>query len=392
VQEVFIHQAAAQKVALFFPWVYDNEILRMPGDLIPGDIVKVLSPSGGFLGIGYLNPVSTIALRILSFAQRPINQEFLREKISQARLRRAPLMNHTNAVRAVHSEADDLPGLIIDDYNGYLSIQINTAGMERLRSEILATLSDVFHPRGIYELSDAGSRGKEGLPTAEGILWGDVPHDFVIDENAVRFKIRLQGSQKTGFYLDQRRNRQIVASYVGKGFRVLDLFSHMGGFGIYAALKGAADVTLVDQSRAALALAEENITLNGLTQVATVKRDAFEYLADACRKKERFDLIILDPPSFTKTRGAKGGALKGYRRLVSGGLHLLKPDGYLALFSCSHHIALSDLEAACLQAGEGADCRLHFCEYLLQDQDHPYHLNIPQSLYLKGLLLRKVPP
>ncbi|HRT27369.1 MAG TPA: class I SAM-dependent rRNA methyltransferase, partial [Syntrophales bacterium] len=263
------------------------------------------------------------------------------------------------------------------------------AGMERLRREILAAFIDVVRPAGIYERSDAGAREKEGLGSAEGVLYGEIPEELTIEEGGVLFKVRLRESQKTGFYLDQRRNRGTVASYVGAGYRVLDVFSNTGGFGLYAAAKGAGSVTLVDQSAAALEAARENVSLNGMKDVVSVKADAFAYLAREAKQGKRYDLVVLDPPSFAKAKDAKGGALKGYRRLVLDGLRILKPEGYLAVFSCSHHISLDDIGCACLNAAADADCRIEVLEHLFQDTDHPYILNIPQSLYLKGLLTRK---
>jgi 23S rRNA (cytosine1962-C5)-methyltransferase len=392
VRDVIINKAASEKVAHFFPWVYDNEILRCPQDMGRGELVRVCSPSGSFLGVGYINLKSTVAVRILSFMERPIDREFLREKISKAWERRQSLMRHTNACRVVHSEADDLSGFIADYYNGCLSIQINTAGMENLRSGIISALAQVINPRGIYERSDARSRAKEGLDAAEGVLFGEIPDEIVVEENGVRFCIRMRESQKTGFYLDQRRNREIIASCVGEGFRVLDVFSNTGGFGIHAALRGAAAVTLVDTSSLALDLAVVNARLNGLKNMAVAKADAFDYLDGAFKKGKRYDLIVLDPPSFTKTKNSKGGALKGYRRLMLAGLRLLRAEGYLALFSCSYHVSLEDLMRISLEAAEETDSRLEVVEHLFQDRDHPYIISIPQSFYLKGVFFRKSLP
>ncbi|HRT69783.1 MAG TPA: class I SAM-dependent rRNA methyltransferase [Syntrophales bacterium] len=389
VKEVIVSKTAAGRVARFFPWVYENELVTVPRDVGGGEVIRVSSPSGGFLGVGYINQTSTIAVRVLSFTKRPIDQEFFREKIAKAWQRRAVLGETTNAFRVVHSEADGLPGLVADYYNGFLSLQVNTAGMERLRREILAAFIDVVRPAGIYERSDAGAREKEGLGSAEGVLYGEIPEELTIEEGGVLFKVRLRESQKTGFYLDQRRNRGTVASYVGAGYRVLDVFSNTGGFGLYAAAKGAGSVTLVDQSAAALEAARENVSLNGMKDVVSVKADAFAYLAREAKQGKRYDLVVLDPPSFAKAKDAKGGALKGYRRLVLDGLRILKPEGYLAVFSCSHHISLDDIGCACLNAAADADCRIEVLEHLFQDTDHPYILNIPQSLYLKGLLTRK---
>jgi len=387
-KEVIINKAASEKTARFFPWVYDNEILRCPQDMGRGELVRVYSSSGSFLGAGYINLKSTIAVRILSFVERPIDEAFLQEKVTRAWERRRPLLEETNACRVVHSEADDLAGLMVDYYDGFLTVQINTAGMENMRAGVIAALVDVIRPAGIYERSDQRSREKEGLEAGEGVLYGNIPEEITIAEKDVRFVIRLRESQKTGFYLDQRRNRRIVASYVREGFSVLDVFSNTGGFGLHTASRGAGAVTLVDQSGPALELARENARLNSFKNVSTVRGDAFDYLDGEFRRGRHYHLIVLDPPSFTKTKGSKGGALKGYRRLVLDGLRILNPEGYLAVFSCSHHVSLDDLKRASLDAAGEADCRLEILEHLFQDRDHPFILNIPQSYYLKGFLFR----
>lgn len=391
-KEIRISKTATEKVARFYPWAYDNEIIQCPGDMNRGELVRICSPSGLFLGTGYINLKSTIAVRILSFVERTIDEVFLREKITGAWERRRPLLAKTSACRVVHSEADDLAGLMVDYYDGFLTVQINTAGMENMRTGIITALVEVMKPGGIYERSDQRSREKEGLEAAEGVVYGQVPEEITIAEKNVRFLIRLRESQKTGFYLDQRRNREMVASYVRKGFSVLDVFSNTGGFGLHAASRGAGAVTLVDQSGPVLELAKENAKLNGFQNVSAVRADAFDYLDRAFKQGRHYHLVVLDPPSFTKKKGSKGGALKGYRRLVLDGLRLLNPEGYLAVFSCSYHVSLDDLKKASLEAAGEADCRLEILEHLFQDQDHPFILNIPQSQYLKGLLFRMASP
>jgi 23S rRNA (cytosine1962-C5)-methyltransferase len=222
-------------------------------------------------------------------------------------------------------------------------------------------------------------------------LWGEVPEKIRIREDDVLFEVRLAEGQKTGFYLDQRRNRTVVAGYVVPGCRVLDVFCNTGGFGIRTGLKGAGYVRLVDVSQPALDGALENARLNGLSAVETLRADAFDYLAAAVSSGESYDMVILDPPSFTKTKGAKRGAIRGFRQLVSTALALLNPEGYLALFSCSHHVSQEDLMQISLEVSAGAGWRLMVMEQFFQDRDHPHLLNFPPSLYLKGLLLKKIP-
>jgi len=268
-------------------------------------------------------------------------------------------------------------------------VQINTAGMERLRPLILSCLVETVQPAGIYEKSEEKFRSKEGLATEEKVLHGRVPESILIEEYGAPFIVRLKESQKTGFYLDQRRNRQVVASYVRTGFDVLDLFSNTGGFGIHAALRGARSVRLVDISAAALKQAEENVSLNQLKAVETYRADAFTYIREAYEKGRFFDLVIVDPPSFAQTRRTREGAVRAFRQLISGCLRLLRAGGVLAVFSCSQAVSMEDLKEASLKASGDNGSRLDILDHLLQDIDHPVRLHIPNSLYLKGLLLRK---
>ncbi len=385
-KKVVVKGSSAEKLAAFFPWVYDNEILECAESR--GDIVEVFSKSGAFLGTGYLNTHSAISVRILSFGKEKIDRDFFVRRITRAFESRRDILGRTNACRVVHSEADGLPGLIADIYNGFLVVQVNTAGMENFRGTILDVFSQVLEIKGIYEKSDARSREKEGLQTRENVLMGEVPERVIIEENGIKFLVELKGSQKTGFYLDQRRNRYITSSRIAAGMRVLDVFSHTGAFGIYAALKGA-KVKLVDVSRAALDLARENAGLNGLGRIEAIKADAFDFLDDCVKDGTRADAVVLDPPPFSRTRGSRQGALRGMKHLALQSLRILGEGGLLAIFSCSHNISMDDLLRLTIEAARDTRSRLEVTDFLFQDVDHPYIINIPQSLYLKGLLLKK---
>ncbi len=388
-KQIVISNSAYEKLRAFFPWVYQDDILRYPGKVSAGEIVQVLSPAGAFVGIGYVNPESTIAARIFSFRDEPIDRKFFLNRICQADRRRSAIRQVTNAYRIIHAEADGIPGLIVDSYDRRLVVQINTAGIEARREDVIDCLKEALDPLAIYEKSDGRSREKEGLRTEDGTILGEVPESLQISENGVLFKIQLKESQKTGFYLDQRRNRLIVSGYVEKGFSVLDVFCNTGGFGIYAGRKGAGSVRMIDASSAALKAAEENARLNGLDRAEFIQADAFDYLTEAAGQDTRYDLIILDPPSFAKTKQARRGAIRGFKHLVSSGLNLLRAGGYLSVFSCSHHVSLTDLKELALDVAINNGVTLRVMEHLFQDGDHPYLLNIPQSLYLKGLLLKR---
>ena len=385
--KILVTRAAARRLRLFFPWVYRTDIQQATGDA--GDLVSVHAPDGAFLGIGYINPASEISVRILSFSDVEINRDFFRERLLAAFRKREPLRGKTDACRLVHAEADELPGLIVDEYAGHLAVQVNTLGMERLREVLLPEMAELRQPKGIYEKSDAKSRSREGLGTEHRVLHGEIPGRIEIAESGARFLVNLRESQKTGFFLDQRRNREVTASYVEEGFEVLDVFANTGAFGIHAALRGASRVRLVDVSREALELARENLAANGLA-AQTVKADAFDYLTEAPGARDRFDLVILDPPPFAKAKRSAAGALKGLRHLIIQSLRILRPGGLLAVFSCSHHVSQEDLQRAVLDSAADRGRRIEILEHLFQDRDHPYVLNIPMSLYLKGFLLRSL--
>ncbi len=388
-KKVIVKNSTAGKITSGFPWIYRNEILSLEGPVEPGDVVRLHARGGAFMGLGYVNPLSQITVRVLCTEDRAIDTEFLAGKISKALQKRHDLRTVTTAYRLIHSEADELPGLVVDRYADFLAVQINTAGMERLRPLILSCLVEAVRPTGIYEKSEEKFRSKEGLTTEERTLHGQIPESILIEEYGVRFIVRLKESQKTGFYLDQRRNRQRVALCINEGFDVLDLFSNTGGFGIHAAHRGARSVKLVDISAAALKQAEENASLNRLQAVETTRADAFRYIREAYENGRFFDVIVVDPPSFAQIRRTRESAVRAFRQLTSGCLRLLRNGGVLAVFSCSQAVSLDDLKEASLKASGDSGSKLDILDYLLQDIDHPVRLHIPNSLYLKGLLLRK---
>lgn len=389
-KKVVLNPAGVQKVKQRNLWVYNREIKKIPSGIKPGEIVRLYSPAGKFLAIGYINLNSKITVRILSFEDTEINYDFLKTRIKQAYNLREPLFKKTNAFRVVHAEADFLPGFVADYYAGYLSVQINTAGMENLRRLVLDALVDTLRPEGIVEKSDKTSRQLEGLSAEDRVIYGEIPEKITIKENGVRFYINLLESQKTGFYLDQRENRQIVSSYVQAGYKVLDLFSNTGGFGIYCAVKGAGFVKFVDVSPSATELIEDNIRLNGVKNYQIVKEDVFDFVKEELKEGQRYNIIILDPPPFAKSKNEKEGALRGFKYLILNSLKLLEDGGYLAVFSCSHHVSHQDLIDTTAQALEDTGFVVRYVRYLSQDIDHPYVINIPTSFYLKGFLIQKV--
>ena len=386
--QITITKNAARNLKNFFCWVYQNELIA-PDDIIDGDIVDILSPSGEFLARGYLNRKSQIAVRVLAFDQRPIDESFFRERLETAVAKRSRIAETSDAYRIVHSEADFLPGLIVDWYAGYASVQINTLGMERFRPQILNALNTVLAPKGIIDKSDAKVRAKEGIETRNGLLAGEVPEAVTITENGVKFSVNLHEGQKTGFYLDQRRNRAETSSYIKSGDRVLDVFCNAGGFGLYA-LKNGAQVRFVDLSAHALEQVAHNIILNSFPESEIIKQDAFDFLTLEKLSDRRYDCVLLDPPPFAKTKKEAEGAIKGFKFLFSAGLSLAKPGGIVALYSCSHHIGQATLLEIAREASAKAGVPLEILELQRADADHPNILNIPNSAYLSGIVVRKI--
>jgi len=390
-KKLVVKNSAAKKLRLFNPWVYQNEIAMLPEGLEAGELVEVVNLKQESFGVGYANPSSVITLRMLSFENEQIDAAWIRKKLELAIGSRNSILEHSNSCRLVHSEADGLAGLIVDFYDGVLSIAINTAGMERFRKEILEALTQIIKPIGIYEKSDPVVREKEGLQTFEGVIQGTVPDFIEVVEFGCQFGLELTSSQKTGFYLDQRFNHGVLTEYIDEDVTMLDLFCNVGGFGMHALNAGASHVTFVDISKTAMEQVEKNIELNGFTddgRSTCVAENAMDYIKELADKKTSFDIVVLDPPSFAKSKDQAEAAISGFRHLMINGIKVTKPGGLIALFSCSYHVGMDDLIELSLGASRDTGKQLKVLEHLYQDKDHPYILNMPNSLYLKGLLFQ----
>jgi len=386
--KVFVKKSAYEKLKKRFVWVYENEIEKAP-KCDAGSIVDIYYKNE-FLGVGFYNPLSKISIRILSFEDVTINKDFFKNALLKAFIKRNKNYKRkkiklntstTNSYRLVHSEADFLPGLIVDKYEENLVVSFTTAGMDNYKGIIIELLIELLNPKGIYEKGD-NVRKKEGLEVVSQQLYGHVDEEFIIEENSRKFLTNIKEGQKTGFFLDQRYNRKRVSQFKSK--KVLDLFSNAGGFGIYTK---ADYIKFVEISALACTLIEKNCQLNGIKNFEIVKTDVFDFLKD---EKKTYDLIIIDPPAFAKTKSAKKGAMKGWKYLITNSLKLLEDNGYLALFSCSHSLNSKDLLDLALSSSIINNCYLEVIEFLKQDIDHPYLVNIPNSLYLTGVLLKKV--
>jgi 23S rRNA (cytosine1962-C5)-methyltransferase len=390
-KKLVVKNSAAKKLRLFNPWVYQNEIAMLPEGLEAGELVEVVNLKQESFGVGYANPSSVITLRMLSFENETINAKWIKEKLHAAISARHSILEHSNSCRLVHSEADGLAGLMVDFYDGVISLAINTAGMERFRKEIIGSLIDIVKPIAIYEKSDASAREKEGLETVEGAVYGKVPEFIEVVEFGCQFGLELSNSQKTGFYLDQRFNHGVITEYIDEDVTMLDLFCNVGGFGMHALNAGAAHVTFVDISKTAIEQVEKNIDLNGFAddgRSTCVTVNAMDYIKELADKKASFDIVVLDPPSFAKTKDQAEAAISGFRHLMINGIKVTKPGGLIALFSCSYHVGMDELIELSLGASRDTGKQLKVLEHLYQDKDHPYILNMPNSLYLKGLFFQ----
>jgi 23S rRNA (cytosine1962-C5)-methyltransferase len=375
-------------------WIYSNEVdtaatpLR---DFSPGDPVAIHSQRGRWLGNGYVNPHSLICARLLSEDPRQaLDAGFLRKRLADALALRERRYAQP-FYRLVFGESDRVPGLVVDRYGDYLAVQITTAGMERLKDEILQVLTELLNPLGIVLRNDSNVREFEHLDLYVEVAAGNVPEDVAIEEGGCRFEVSLSGGQKTGWFYDQAANRDRMATYV-TGKRVLDVCSYVGGWGIRAAAAGAEAVTCVDASEGALARVRHNAEIGGLSGlVSTRAGDAFEVLREMRQQGETFDVVLVDPPAFVKRRKDLAEGTLAYRRLNQTALELLTGDGLLVTSSCSFHMDRTRFLHTVQQAGRRAGRFLRLLEHGQQAPDHPVHPAIDETEYLKTLFLWSAP-
>ena len=377
----YLRGGREKKVLQGNPWVFSSEIDRISGTYAPGDVVSVKSARGRMLGCAFYNPQSQIALRFVTFRDEHVNEEFFRQRIHRAVEYRSAFAD-MKSCRMVFAESDGLPALIVDSFGGVLSMQCLCLGMEKHRETILKALCEELDPQGIWQRDDVPVRELEGLEQKTGLLYGEVPDKVEISENGVRFLVDVKNGQKTGFFLDQKENRAAIAPFV-KNAKVLDCFTHTGSFALHAAYYGAADVTGVDISEYACECAAENARLNGLDNVHFVAANAFDLLKEKQTAGEKYDVVILDPPAFTKTRGAVESALRGYKEINLRAMKLLRDGGYLVTCSCSQHILPPLFQKMVQEAAEDTHTRLMQVEFRTQGRDHPILPALPETQYLK---------
>ncbi|MDP2804486.1 MAG: class I SAM-dependent methyltransferase [Gallionellaceae bacterium] len=389
---IFLHEGREKSLLRHHPWIFSGAVARIDGAPSNGDTVPIKDAQGNFVAWAAYNAASQITARVWSWQEsEAIDADFFQRRISAALTTRFQLgLNQdSNGMRLIHAESDGLPGLVVDQYMDVLVMQISSAGVEHWRDTIANILQALCHPVCIYERSDSDSRTLEGLEIRNGILRGALPPATVVNEHGLRFAVDVAAGQKTGFYLDQRDNRELTGN-MAEGKSVLNCFCYTGGFSLYALRGGATSVLSIDASQEALELAQSNITLNGLdaSRAEWLCDDVFLALRKLRDQNKKFDLIILDPPKFAPTAAFAEKAARGYKDINLLGFKLLNPGGLLFTYSCSGGINDELFQKIIAGAALDAGVDAQIVRKLHATPDHPVLLSFPEGAYLKGLLLK----
>jgi 23S rRNA (cytosine1962-C5)-methyltransferase len=354
------------------------------GEAAAGDSVIVAEAHGKTLGTAHYSESSQISLRMLSDRIEEIDRPFYLKRFIEAEAYRKRVVSGSDAYRLIHGEGDQLPGLVIDRYGDYFTIQTLDQSMDRAKPDIVSCLTELFSPRGIIERNDVAVRKHESLPLTKGVLAGEAPDALVVEMNGLKLHADPLHGQKTGIFLDQRENYAAVARYA-RG-RALDCFTSTGGFALHMAPK-CEKVEAVDSSEATLKTAELNRAMNGIENLEFREADVFDLLAGHASARRRFDMVVLDPPAFAKSKGSLDAAIRGYKEINRRALQLLGPEGVLVTCSCSHHLSEAMLLEIVAEASLDTGRKLRVLERRTQSQDHPILLTVPETLYLKCLIL-----
>lgn len=383
---IILKKNKEQRILLGHPWIYEGDIGKIKGQVSDGDIVGVKDYKERFLGQGFINKRSKIVVRLFTKKREPVDKDFFKTRIDSAIEYRNRFIKNTDAKRIIFSEGDFLPGLIVDYYNGYIVLQTLTLGIDKKKDIIVEILKEIFNPKAIYERNDLPVREIEGLPQRKGILYGELKSEVLCDINGVRFIIDIENGQKTGFYLDQRENYNILKDLV-KDKTVLDCFCYTGGFSVSSACFGARRVLGIDISDTAIGIAKRNAEINNVGSICSWEvGNVFDVMRH--KEKDTYDVIILDPPTFTKTRQHIASALRGYKEINLRALKLIKEGGYLITCCCSHHVSRSLFMDVIVDAAKDAKKYLRLLSYRTQALDHPILPNVPETEYLKCLVLQ----
>ncbi|EHI77989.1 hypothetical protein HMPREF9093_01674 [Fusobacterium sp. oral taxon 370 str. F0437] len=388
--KIIVKKDKEQKILNFYPNVYKDEIKDIIGTVKTGDIVDIITNDMKFLARAYVTEGTSAFARVLTTKDEKIDKKFIFERIRNAYEKRKHLLDETNSFRAFYSEADYIPGLIIDKFDKYVSIQFRNSGVEVFRQDIIEAVKKYLKPKGIYERSDVENRVIEGVETKTGIIFGEIPERTIMIDNGVKYGIDIVDGQKTGFFLDQRDSRKFIAKYINNQTRFLDVFSSSGGFSMAALKNGAKEVVAMDKDSHALELCYENYKLNEFTaDFSTVEGDAFLMLNTlATRNNKKFDIITLDPPSLIKKKTDIYKGRDFFLDLCDKSFKLLENGGILGVITCAYHISLQDLIEVTRMAASKNNKLLSVIGVNYQPEDHPWILHIPETLYLKALWVR----
>ena len=389
--KVILISGKEKKIINFYPNVFKDEVKTIVGDIKNGDVVDVCSSDGAFVGRGYVTDSTSAFVRVLTTKDEKIDKNFILEKIRRAHKKREHLFNETNCVRAFFSEGDGIPGLIIDKFEKYVSVQFRNSGVEAFRQEIINSIKKVMKPKGIYERSDVENRTLEGVEQKTGVIFGEIPERVIMEDNGLKYNIDIIDGQKTGFFLDQRDSRKFIRKYLTKDTRFLDVFSSSGGFSMAALKEGCKKVTAIDKEPHALELCRENYALNEYTgDFVTMEGDAFLLLKTLVGRGEKFDVITLDPPSLIKRKADIHKGRDFFFDLCDDSFKLLSDNGILGIITCAYHISLQDLIEVTRMAASKNGKLLQVIGINYQPEDHPWILHVPETLYLKALWVKVV--
>lgn len=385
---VHVVNGRQKKLLQGHPWVYGNEIERVEGEIEDGGLVTVVDFRGRYMGTGFYNSKSLITVRLLTHRQEEITDELIASRVKAACDYRRFVMNRpgTDSCRLIYGEADRLPGVIADRFGGVIVLQVLALGMERFTQTIADALLACEKPDCLLLQNDDAIRRKEGMECFTRVLYGTLPEENIIHENGVKLAVDVLGGQKTGYFLDQKDNHLFVRQFC-KDARVLDCFSYIGAFALNAAAAGAKEVTAVDISEAAVQLIEKNAALNG-TDITAVCANCFDFLRAQVKAGEKYDVVVLDPPAFTKAHANMASACRGYKEIALSAMRLLPAGGVLATHSCSYHMPEEVFVNTVLSAAQDLHRQVRVITLRRQDIDHPVLAGYPESHYLKSLWLQ----
>lgn len=389
--QVVLMKDKEKKIRNFYPNVFKDEIKYTIGEIKNGDVVDVVREDMMFVGRGYVTEGTSAFVRVLTTQDEPIDKDFIYRKIKEAYDKRDFLKAETNCARVFFSEADGIPGLVIDKFEKYISIQFRNSGVETFRQTIINAVKKYMKPKGIYERSDVENRVHEGVEEKTGVIYGEIPEEIVMEDNGLKYTIDIVNGQKTGFFLDQRDSRKFIRPFLNEKTRFLDVFSSSGGFSMAALKENCEKVVAIDKEPHALELCHKNYELNGFTNsFETLEGDAFMLLKTLITRGEKYDVITLDPPSLIKKKTDIKRGRDFFYELCNSSFKLMDKGGILGVITCAYHISLQDLLEVTRMAASNNGKMLQVIGINYQPADHPWILHVPETLYLKALWVKIV--